>query len=597
MRINNLCIICISTVLILLNSTVVAQENMIQQPCYTIGTVENGLTGTAFNYAHVVGSATKSFGVGDGVYVWSPYSVSLGQNNSIAYHSENSLAFGKDNQILEYTPNSIAIGSNNIIRKISPNTTEYSTLIGHDNYAKNEYVIGIGTGNTLNGANSAAFGNKIETGGNADYSIGIGYMANVADPYSIAIGSNSEIPAIYVKGSSDPQVIGHVGIGTKTPRSMLDIAGSIYVSGADNTIFFDSDESDYAANWAVDYQTNKGLRFYEPIYGNVGPGGGGTTGDAPTSYEVVSRKTHLFIQNNSGNIGAGATRPIQKLHINGNLLVNTVGASLLFDDEAGPENPNGRWGIKYESSGLNFWKPIRSLEAAPGEVELNYALFISDEEGKIGLNTSYPCERLQIGDRWTFHDGGNKIIGYNWDWLSVEGSGYSRRILDGKSCWMSMSETGDIEFSSAPEGVAGESFENQKHSNIWIGNNGNVGIGLDGYSDYNILRNSTSSKLWVKGGITTTEVWVKLAVDWSDFVFDKDYHLRPLSEVESFIKENGHLPEIPNAAEVAEKGINVGEMDAKLLQKIEELTLYVIEQQKQIDELKKQLNNQKHEDQ
>ena len=73
---------------------------------------------------------------------------------------------------------------------------------------------------------------------------------------------------------------------------------------------------------------------------------------------------------------------------------------------------------------------------------------------------------------------------------------------------------------------------------------------------------------------------------WPDFVFAKDYNLRPLSELEQFIKENHHLPEIPTEAEVQENGIDLGSMQSKLLLKIEELTLYILDLQKQIDELK-----------
>ena len=75
---------------------------------------------------------------------------------------------------------------------------------------------------------------------------------------------------------------------------------------------------------------------------------------------------------------------------------------------------------------------------------------------------------------------------------------------------------------------------------------------------------------------------------WSDFVFDEDYQLPSLSELEDYVKANRHLPDIPSAKEVEENGVDLGEMNAKLLQKVEELTLYVIDLQKQIDELKKQ---------
>ena len=74
---------------------------------------------------------------------------------------------------------------------------------------------------------------------------------------------------------------------------------------------------------------------------------------------------------------------------------------------------------------------------------------------------------------------------------------------------------------------------------------------------------------------------------WSDFVFDEDYRLPSLYELEKYVTTNRHLPDIPSAKEVEDNGVDLCEMNAKLLQKVEELTLYVIDLQKQIDELKK----------
>ncbi len=90
-------------------------------------------------------------------------------------------------------------------------------------------------------------------------------------------------------------------------------------------------------------------------------------------------------------------------------------------------------------------------------------------------------------------------------------------------------------------------------------------------------------KLAVNGHIRAKEI--KVETGWSDFVFEETYDLPSLEQVEAQIKEKGHLKDIPSAAEVAENGIYLGEMDAKLLQKIEELTLYIIEQNKRLDQL------------
>ena len=94
-------------------------------------------------------------------------------------------------------------------------------------------------------------------------------------------------------------------------------------------------------------------------------------------------------------------------------------------------------------------------------------------------------------------------------------------------------------------------------------------------------------KLAVEGSIGAREIKVE-ASNWSDFVFNKDYKLLDLEDVENYIEENKHLPDIPSEKEVLEKGINLGDMDAKLLQKIEELTLYTIEQEKKIGRLERE---------
>ncbi|MVM41092.1 hypothetical protein GO730_30920 [Spirosoma sp. HMF3257] len=104
---------------------------------------------------------------------------------------------------------------------------------------------------------------------------------------------------------------------------------------------------------------------------------------------------------------------------------------------------------------------------------------------------------------------------------------------------------------------------------------GSVGIGTTSPGAY---------KLAVEGKIGAREVEVKTG-SWADFVFKPGYQLRPLSEVASFVATHQHLPEIPSEADVKANGIGLGEMNAKLLQKIEELTLYVIQQQKRIERL------------
>lgn len=112
-----------------------------------------------------------------------------------------------------------------------------------------------------------------------------------------------------------------------------------------------------------------------------------------------------------------------------------------------------------------------------------------------------------------------------------------------------------------------------------ISNAGNVGIGLG--------TTMPSNALDVYGTIRCKELIVTST--WADFVFEDNYKLPTLDEVENFISKNKHLPGIPSEAEVKEKGVSVGSISSKLLQKIEELTLYVIDVKKENDLLKGQL--------
>jgi len=145
---------------------------------------------------------------------------------------------------------------------------------------------------------------------------------------------------------------------------------------------------------------------------------------------------------------------------------------------------------------------------------------------------------------------------------------------------------GDINFS-------GSLFQNNvpvNFSGYWASNgnniyynNGNVGIGIS--------NPSTDYKLSVAGKILAEELQILLVQDWYDNVFEEDYCLMDLNELESFVKQNNHLPDIPSEAEVKENGISIGEMNALLLKKVEELTLYIIEQQKMIENQHSEINN------
>lgn len=151
--------------------------------------------------------------------------------------------------------------------------------------------------------------------------------------------------------------------------------------------------------------------------------------------------------------------------------------------------------------------------------------------------------------------------------------------------WLGISELFFLhpEAVSPYEGLLKSGLWSQENNNI-VYDGGNVGIGSSPAADW---------KLSVNGKIRAKEV--KVETGWADFVFEEDYDLPNLTEVENHINKNGHLKDIPSAEEVAKNGIGIGEIQAKLLQKIEELTLYTIAQEKQLKEQQKLIESQTNE--
>lgn len=116
--------------------------------------------------------------------------------------------------------------------------------------------------------------------------------------------------------------------------------------------------------------------------------------------------------------------------------------------------------------------------------------------------------------------------------------------------------------------------------------NGKTQIGL---GQPKVGGSAANAMLSVDGLILAKEVKIAIAnTHWADYVFDKTYKLMPLQEVEAYVVKNKHLPEVPNAEEIENNGVNVVEINATLLKKVEELTLYLIEQNKRIEKLEKE---------
>jgi len=142
--------------------------------------------------------------------------------------------------------------------------------------------------------------------------------------------------------------------------------------------------------------------------------------------------------------------------------------------------------------------------------------------------------------------------------------------------------------------IGGNRIVQMNNSNIWF-NSANSSSNAKIYIGSTASYPSTTGnyKLFVEGGILTEKVKVALrsTSNWADYVFEKNYNLMPLKNVEEYILEHKHLPGIDSAEELTSNGLDVAEMQAKHMAKIEELTLYIIEQNKAIEKNNKDIED------
>lgn len=280
----------------------------------------------------------------------------------------------------------------------------------------------------------------------------------------------------------------------------------------------------------------------------------------------------------TGPVGIGTTSPRSNLEILNGLRVaaSPTGSSFILDGSGmGTSNEYSNvkliaWsasGSGYLQSKLDNYGGVFSWARASdnGDVEL---MRIDATTGNVGIGTTSPGQRLHIGNGNLQMDNGYEI--YFNDNGQIRSMDNNHRIMfrraDNK---MELREFGNIVFSPGATGGV-------ETAHVIMFNSGDVGIGTATSEGY---------KLAVNGSAIFTSAKVKLRQNWPDYVFKRDYQLLSLAELEKFIQQHNHLPEIPSAEEVAKEGLDLGNNQAALLKKIEELTLYIIEQNKRIEKL------------
>ncbi|NOX46631.1 MAG: hypothetical protein GXO89_06600 [Chlorobi bacterium] len=488
----------------------------------------------------------------------------------------------------------------------------YSTTLGKGNAASGEYSFAGGEGSSAtqkwgfaygqgaksngfrsfaqgmdvwaSGGNSVAIGRFLKTMTSDAMVIGTGFGNEAESEYlknsisgSLMIGFNSDIPTFVVRSASGMGTTGNVGIGTSQPSEKLEVNGTFKVNNWSYMNTIDLGNSD--------------IKNIDELKGNGGLKFQGETQSTTTQMTLTAE----------GNLGIGTTSPNEKLEVDGNILQtagfnvatsqikapDANGLSLtdqngngIFVDDGGnvgigtvPDNAQLQVegtikGSLFEGDGSALTNVGDDMgnHTATQNIKLNQhwlsgngnnqGIFI-DNQGKVGIGTSSTNERLRI---YT-----NTLTGLRVQTHQTEAWGYG--IIS------------DI----LNDDTKAYAVKNNGTDRFIVYGNGRTIIGNADYP-YN------GTLLTVIGKIKAREIRVT-ADAGADFVFDEGYKLPRLDDIEDYIATNKHLPDIPSAKQIQEDGLDLGDMQIKLLQKIEELTLYVIDLKKENEEIKKQLKN------
>jgi hypothetical protein len=430
--------------------------------------------------------------------------------------------------------------------------------IGYNTTASNLASFAGGNSSNASGNYSFAFGNN--SNAMDQNGIALGSNANAFQAYGIAIGnyvqSNAANSCVFGMGGSSNKPLsnslpnslmfgvthkpsltiwkpdgadrGYLGIGTDEPAEMMHVVGKLLIDRTEETESSLQFKHPNTAKDIVHPPQPYTPPYYWDIYSDI-------QGLKFNKISGILNPTtdQLMVLSRTGYLGIGIETPLAKLHVNQNIIaegdITTFNKLVLAPDN----NFNSeRWEISRTNAGLNY---------AYNSGMLSQNILFVGSDGFVGVGKTNPSATLDVNGLFKAAD--VDISGV----LSVKTLNAQNATIEG--------------ILSADELSAGSATVTGAFS-------------------------ANSAK--IAGRICAKEVLVALSGSpcWPDYVFNKDYKLPSLNELEQFIAQNQHLPNVPSAAEVEANGVELGEMNALLLQKVEELTLYILDLQKQINELK-----------
>ena len=311
----------------------------------------------------------------------------------------------------------------------------------------------------------------------------------------------------------------------------------------------------------------------------------------------------LYVNPISTKVGIGVTNPQYKLDVNGKMFLRSVDGSegmyrsylhwaahrLIMGVPAGT---TAYTMVDIIPGGCNqepLYSQLRLFTATAQNVQTPKICLNTmqncwfDNPGNFGIGTSNPQYKLDVNGKMYLHtvDWRDGMANSYLQWechrlvMGVRDGFYAHTVVDIMPGGSSQGEVYSqlSMYEALNETTKVEKIKLWTAGDSWINNNSNFGLGT----------NTPQCKLDVRGTIRADEILVN-TVSGADFVFDKDYKLRSLDEVKTYIQANRHLPEIPSAVDMKENGVSLDKLTIQLLQKVEEFTLYIIEQEKRIKE-------------
>ncbi|MEL6655852.1 MAG: hypothetical protein AAFR36_05365 [Bacteroidota bacterium] len=461
---------------------------------------------------------------------------------------------------------------------------------------------------------------------------------NLVGPMIKTLGTRNAEDMIFISSDLERGILtrdGDFGLGTISPNAQLEVSGKTYLN--DNANVLRLLGADHAYTEYYPQGDGAGL---QATLGYTSPG------TANFSINNLSAGGHLLLLPDQ-NVGVGLSTPMSRLDVDGRGLFRNDDAALglVGSNRAyGEFFPNGLGGGAQASFGfMTGGNADFSLinNQAGGDILL-------EPNQNVGIGTSDPTELLDVDGRGLFRNNGSALglVGTDRVYLDFvpDGTTNNARLgfLTGSTSRLSLENSsmgGDIYLDTdddllvasdavgigltAPstkvhvqgdrlrlssDGLLSRYIEmntdangvelNGANDDLYISSLNNNHLFLNAQADNGKVAINTTDvpgghELYIGGSMIAEEVVVKLQTNWPDYVFAKDYPQPDIKAWEAFIQENRHLPGLPSAAEMEQRdGVALGETQLLLLEKVEELTLIIIEQQKEIDALKAKMDDQ-----